>query len=69
MRIHIRIVNHLTRRCNGLVTRGTFLHLLRTKKSRHVSPTAERNEEIVRIISARKADKSERKIYEGYRHA
>ncbi len=28
-----------------------------------------RTEETVRILSARKADKSERKIYEGYRHA
>ena len=29
----------------------------------------ERSSDIIRIISARKADKSERKQYEGYRHA
>lgn len=28
-----------------------------------------REEEVIRIISARKADKRERKIYEGYRNA
>ena len=28
-----------------------------------------RENEVIRIISARKADKPERKIYEGYRHA
>lgn len=29
----------------------------------------ERSEDVIRIISARKADKSERKQYEGYRNA
>ena len=28
-----------------------------------------RSEESIRIISARRADKQERKVYEGYRHA